>query len=101
MKHTPLPWLVHEWAGKYQVVEAAVRTTKRPGITFTGQHILAKEIDLKANAVLMALAPEMLFALHQAKEVMEVSEVIYAMEPQVGKEPYINICRIIDKAEGR
>ncbi len=39
-------------------------------------------------------------ALKMVKEVMDISEVDHAMQPQVGKEPYLKVLQAIAKAEG-
>jgi len=54
-----------------------------------------------ANAHLIAAAPAMHEALTMAKEVMEISEVSYAMKGQVGTEPYQAIVAALAKAEGK
>ncbi len=65
--YTKGKWTVHEWGDKFQVVESKVEVIEKPGITMTGQLIIAKEVTL-ANAQLIASAPRMYKALEDALE---------------------------------
>jgi hypothetical protein len=64
-----------------------------------GHEPTLKEVD--ANAHLMAASPKMYEALQMAKEVMEISQVIHAMLPECGKEPYLKVLAAIAEAEGK
>ncbi len=74
------------------VADCVLSADRQPG--------MAKS-ERSANIHLISAAPDMLEALYQAKEVMEISQVIHAMMPEVGKEPYLKILAAIAKAEGK
>ena len=92
MEYTKGEWVVHEWGDKFQVVEAEVKVTEKPGIIMAGQLIIAKEIT-EANAHLIAEAPRMYEAL---------KELTKEYDPQESWSPGINkALKALAKAESK
>ena len=67
---------------------------RETGITMSGQHILAHEIDKKADAKLMAAAPAMMETLREVLRVYEAHS-IKETDPR-----YLKVKQVIAKAGG-
>lgn len=101
-KHTPGPWRL----GKdYGAVVADHSTTERPDsghadVEHYGGHLVCESVALKANAHLIAAAPDMLLELKGLENYLEIG-LKTSTSPKTDAKVAARLRAIIAKAEGR